>query len=109
MRFVFALLATCFLLLSLSSGAAANVALESEPTGVEMLLHHEGDRDEVPDCPLSSGAHHHHSMVGEHQLAVPDANPGFSVAESADQSPMRTRDILPPGMSPAFEPHPPKA
>lgn len=109
MRFVFALLAACVLLLSFINGAAASAATSTEPTGVEMLMHHEGDGDEVPDCPMSSGSHHHHSMSGEHQLALPHDALAMPDVANVDTTLALGRDVLPPGLTPASEPHPPKA
>ena len=109
MRFVFALLAACALLLSVMNGAAANAAVSFEPTPVEMLTHQEGDGDEVPNCPLAAGGHHHHQTSGEHHGAVtidaarlPDVSCGNEVSAIS-------RDQYRPGLHPASEPHPPKA
>jgi hypothetical protein len=109
MRFVFALLAACVLLLSFTNGAAANAANSPEPTGVEMLTHHEGDGDEAPDCPMATGSHHHHSTIGEHQMALPDAALPMPNVAGLNSILAQGRDFLPPGLNPASEPHPPKA
>ncbi len=109
MRFVFALLAACVLLLSVINGAAANAAAFSEPSPSEMLLHYEADGDEVPDCPFAGGAHHHHSAFGEHQIAVPDPAPVMAAVSTGRLVVTISRDFLPPGLNPASEPHPPKA
>ena len=109
MRFVFAILAACFLIFSLTSGTSASAALSAEPATTEMAFHHEGDGDEVPDCPFSSGQHHHHSQFGEHQPALPCTTESVPPPADLSNKVALTRDLLPPGLNPAFEPHPPKA
>lgn len=109
MRFVFALLAACVLLLSVINGAAANAAAFPEPSPSEMLVHYEADGDEVPDCPFASGAHHHHSAFGEHQIAVPDAAPVMCPVSTGRASVAISREFLPPGHEPGSELDPPRA
>ena len=109
MRFVFALLAACALLLSVLNGAAANAAVSFEASAVELLTHQEGDGDEVPDCPLATGSHHHHSSAGEHQVAATSDVAPLPTGSCSDGLIALARDALPPGLHPASEPHPPKA
>lgn len=110
MRFVFAILAMCLLLLSVTNGTAANAAFSPEPSPAELALEHQkGDGDEVPDCPINGGSHHHHASCGGHQLGTQDtAIPLLSPLEIRPLIAAST-DRLPPGLNPASEPHPPKA
>lgn len=109
MRAVFALLATCLLLLSLTNGPAASAAVSSEPAASEAVHHFEGDGDEVPSCPTNGAVHHHGSSCGGHQIAAPQA--AIAVGPSVMKRPMvvLAHDFLPPGLDPASEPKPPRA
>ena len=110
MRFVLALFAACCLLLTVSTGAAAGSSVSFEPSPTEVAVeHHEGDGDQVPDCPVNSGTHHHHSSCSAHQLAATDALAMLTSAWSNERMLAMTQELLPPGLRPSFEPHPPKA
>ena len=110
MRFLLAILAGFVLLLSVTGGAAASSSATLEPSPNEVALgHHEGDGDQVPDCPMNSGAHHHHSSCNAHQMGVADDSAVLADAWSDDEMLAMTQVLLPAGLHPAFEPHPPKA
>ncbi|WP_395622344.1 hypothetical protein [Sphingomonas daechungensis] len=110
MRFVFAILAMCLLLISVTNGTAAGAAFSPEPSPTELAVEHQkGDGDEVPDCPVNGGTHHHHTSCGGHQLGAPDG--AIPLPPAADVGPLTamSTDRLRPGLHPASEPHPPKA
>ncbi len=110
MRFVLALFAACCLLLTVSTGAAASPSVAFEPSPTEVALeHHEGDGDQVPDCPVNSGTHHHHSSCSAHQLAATNDLAALMCEWSDDPMLAMAQVILPLGVRPSFEPHPPKA
>lgn len=109
MRFVFALLAACLFVLSLTNASGASAAVPCEPSPTEMLAHFEGDADEVPNCPESGTTHHHQLNCGAHQ-AAPAGQPQLVFGTMASSNAVAlSRDFLPPGLEPASEPHPPKA
>jgi hypothetical protein len=109
MRAVFAVLAACLILLSLTSGAAANAAAPCEPPASEMLMHFDGDADEVPNCPVNGAAHHHHaSCSADHFAAAPNTGRIAPVTLLRERVAM-SRDFLPPGHEPGSELDPPRA
>lgn len=109
MRFVFALLAACLLMFSLASGTSASAAVSAEPTAAEMAFHHEGDGDQVPECPSTNGQHHHHLQTGEHCPGLLGSVRPVLAPTGTGQKIALTRDLTPPGMDPGSEPHPPRA
>ena len=110
MRFLFAILAGFVLLLSVTSGAAASTSVDFEPSPTQVALeHHEGDGDQVPDCPVNNGTHHHHSSCNAHQMGAADDLAVLADSWSDDPMLAMTQVLLLAGLNPAFEPHPPKA
>jgi hypothetical protein len=109
MRAAFAFLAACLILLSLTRGAEASAAVPCEPPPSEMLLHYEGDSDEVPNCPESGTAHHHHANCGAHQQAAAEAAPAPPLFSTSRTILAIVQDVLPAGLTPASEPKPPRA
>lgn len=109
MRFVIALFAACLLMLTLVNGTPAGAASQCQPAGAEATSHFHGDADEVPDCPLADGGHHHHSVSGEHQLAVSDRSLSLAWASGSRLGVLPSRDTVPSGLTPASELRPPIA
>lgn len=109
MRAVFALLAACLILFSLTSETGASAAGRCESPPPATLLHFDGDRDEVPNCPANGAGDHHHSSCSTHELAAPADTFAIQALSPAGKQVAILRDSLPPGLEPASEPKPPRA